>query len=153
MTIDISSSTNIISNATNLPPIDPGIIITPADILHSSVTQPTTLSSITVSVHTTTPPNIEAEAEELRSTNANVPLNVAPNRPNELPADLVSTDGTLALININQLNSELGEDDILPVPTAVSTTTPFTTDIDAPPSSDIVLNDGLRAAAKATNSF
>jgi len=149
-TIDIDSSTNVISNATNLPPIDPGIIITPANILHSSVTQPATLPSITVSVHTTAPPNIEAEAEELRSTN--VPANVAPDRPNELPADPVPTDGTLALIDINQLNSELGEDDTLPVPTAVSTATPFTTDVDAPPSSDVVLNDGLGAAAKTTNS-
>lgn len=148
-TIDIDLSSNIISNTTNLSPIDPGSIITPPNVPPSSVAQPTTLPSITVSIHTTAPPNIEAEAEELRSTN--VPANVAPDHPNELSADPVPTDGTLALIDINQFNPELGEDDLLPVPTAVSTATPVTTDVDAPPPSDVALNDGLGAAAAAKN--
>ena len=61
ITIDSAPSSNVVSDTTDFPPIDPGIIVTPANISPSSesVTQPAMLPSIIVSVHPATPTNIE----------------------------------------------------------------------------------------------
>ena len=131
---------------TDFPPIDPGSIITPANISLSSVAQPATPPGIIVSVYPATPTNIE-EPQHL-----NIPENIISDHPNERPANPVLTDDIPAFINQDDVLTGLTTASTVsgPIP-AVVLPTPVTGTTHAPLPFDVA-KDGAAAAAKTSDS-
>jgi len=149
--IDIDSvpSSNVVSNATNFPPIDSGSTVTPANTCPSSVTQrtqPATLPTI-VTVHTAAPPNME------EFIYPNLPANIASDHPNDLPANPVPTDEMLASVDQDEVltgpTTALAVSDSVPAVAVMTQEFPTPVVAATPPSFDAVVKDG---AAKTANS-